>query len=548
MAGGDLHLQESASDGAEYRILTGNPTKTFFKTKYSKYTNFGLQKFRIDQEGQKNLTYQYESNIQFKMPRYADLLMDTYLIIKLPNIWSPIYCYDNSNNIPCEFQWIKNIGSQIIKEVTFTIGGTTIQKFSGTYLQNMVERDFDSKKKELYDIMIGNVKELYDPANYSDRVNDYPHAYKINDSSNNSIEPSIRSYNLYIPIHSWFTLLPSMALPLISLPNSQLMINFRLRPFSELYTIKRVDINDNNKIIRGKGLTNFPSQQIHRFIQQPPMSTINVKSDGNIDILIDDNGYYRNNNVYTDIHLVATQCFLENEEKSLFLENKQEYLIKKVYEYEFTNISKSCKLNLESNGLVSNWMWFVQRDDVGKRNEWSNYTNWPFENIIPYTLIPHTISGENFKITGDVPTQYQQTFQKELIKDFAIIADGTYRENSFPGEVYSRLEKYARTNGNSKEGLYHYNFSLATDNTKYQPSGAFNTNRFKNIEFEVNLYENPPFEKSVLMNDVCAPSSGDIIAETPNQSIYKYNYNLFVMEERYNILQIQYGSAYLLYN
>ena len=31
-------------------------------------------------------------------------------------------------------------------------------------------------------------------------------------------------------------------------------------------------------------------------------------------------------------------------------------------------------------------MWFSQRDDVYKRNEWSNYTNWPYENIIPNNL------------------------------------------------------------------------------------------------------------------------------------------------------------------
>ena len=34
-------------------ILNENPSKTFFKTTYAKYTNFGLQKFRIDVEGQK---------------------------------------------------------------------------------------------------------------------------------------------------------------------------------------------------------------------------------------------------------------------------------------------------------------------------------------------------------------------------------------------------------------------------------------------------------------------------------------------------------------
>jgi hypothetical protein len=45
MAGGLLNL---ISQGQQNIIITGNPTKTFYKTKYKKCTNFGLQKFRVD--------------------------------------------------------------------------------------------------------------------------------------------------------------------------------------------------------------------------------------------------------------------------------------------------------------------------------------------------------------------------------------------------------------------------------------------------------------------------------------------------------------------
>ena len=47
MAGGLLNL---IAYGNQNIIMNGNPTKSFFKTKYVKYTNFGLQKFRIDQQ------------------------------------------------------------------------------------------------------------------------------------------------------------------------------------------------------------------------------------------------------------------------------------------------------------------------------------------------------------------------------------------------------------------------------------------------------------------------------------------------------------------
>ena len=52
MAGGLLNI---VSTGNNNLILTGNPTKTFFKVTYSKYSNFGLQKFRIDYNGLREL-------------------------------------------------------------------------------------------------------------------------------------------------------------------------------------------------------------------------------------------------------------------------------------------------------------------------------------------------------------------------------------------------------------------------------------------------------------------------------------------------------------
>jgi hypothetical protein len=88
MGGGLLNL---ISYGNQNIILSGNPSKTFFKCVYLKYTNFGLQKFRIDCEGSNRKLRETEtSTFKFKVPRYADLLMDTYLVMDLPNIWSPI--------------------------------------------------------------------------------------------------------------------------------------------------------------------------------------------------------------------------------------------------------------------------------------------------------------------------------------------------------------------------------------------------------------------------------------------------------------------------
>lgn len=568
MAGGLLNL---IALGNQNIILTGNPTKSFFKSTYSKYTNFGLQKFRLDQIGQTELDVTKISKFSFKIMRYGDLLMDIYLVIKLPRIWSPVLKYSytdidtNYEYRPYEFKWIKNIGCQIIKEVNITIDGTTIQKFSGHYLQNIVERDYDANKKAIFDKMTGNINELNDPANFTNRNNNYPSAFNsIGVSPDISgIEPSIRDYNLYIPINSWFSMSSLMALPLICLQYSELVIDFTLRPINELYTIKDV-LYDNsinpipyNNVPQIQANQNNFVYQFKRFIHPPPVTDLAY----NIDT-------YRNYNtlINTNVHLICTQCFLEEAERKHFAKNSQSYLIREINEYNFEKVIKSNKIKIESKGLISSWMWYFQRSDVASRNEWSNYTNWLYEDKIPNDLvklkvdsqykyyIPHfsynSDISKNIYTTGQTPDLYSQTNQCEIMKNFAIICDGKYREQDFDSNIFSKLEKYNKSNGAcSKTGLYCYNFSLTTDPFKLQPNGAFNTNLFKTIEFEYNNYSNPPIDPINSNFSTICDETGAVIGVTKDPtSIYKYTYNLHVIEEKYNILLFQNGFAGLVYS
>ena len=50
-----------------------------------------MQKFRLDFNGSRKLRLNDRSTFTFKYPRYGDLVMDTYLVINLPHIWSPLY-------------------------------------------------------------------------------------------------------------------------------------------------------------------------------------------------------------------------------------------------------------------------------------------------------------------------------------------------------------------------------------------------------------------------------------------------------------------------
>jgi hypothetical protein len=156
MPGGLLNL---VSEGQQNIILNGNPEKTFWKTTYKKYTNFGKQTFRLDYEGTPTLNLTTESTFVFKVKRYADLLMDCYISIAMPTIWSPIFppqtvVQSDGTTIYTDwasygFKWIDNLGAQMIDRITITCGNQKLQEYSGRYILAYVQRDFSGQMREL---------------------------------------------------------------------------------------------------------------------------------------------------------------------------------------------------------------------------------------------------------------------------------------------------------------------------------------------------------------------------------------------------------------
>ena len=74
--------------------------------------------------------------------------------------------------------------------------------------------------------------------------------------------------------------------------------------------------------------------------------------------------------------------------------------------------------------------------------------------------------------------------KKDIMINWGLLCDGKVRETVLPEGLVNLVEKYVRTSGNGKDGLYCYNFCLNTDPFQNQPSGAMNLSKFTNIEFE----------------------------------------------------------------
>ena len=136
---------------------------------------------------------------------------------------------------------------------------------------------------------------------------------------------------------------------------------------------------------------------------------------------------------------------------------------------------------------------------------------------------------------------------KEILIALGILLDGQYRENVLPSGVFNFVEKYVRTSGNAPPGLYCYNFCLDTNQMNPNPSGAMNMSRFTNVQFEFTTIV-PPVDPYAQVLTICDPTTGELVGiNKPTWRIYDYNFNMYLMEERVNMVTFVGGNAGLLY-
>jgi hypothetical protein len=545
MVGGVLNL---IAMGNQNLIIHGNPQKTHWSSTYKRITNFGMQNFRLDFDGLRQMGTSTETVYQFKIKRYAELLMDTYFVIQIPDIYSPIYPAGSTDNdppkwVPYEFKWIKNLGAMMIKSIKFTIGGNLIQQLNGADIVALANRDLTSTQKQKWNEMVGNTVDLYDPANAFGRVNTYPNSI-FNDGLPQ--EPSIRGKQLRVPLPIWWGFTSQQAFPLVALQYNMLQIEVTLRPIRELYQIRDVLDSGNEYPVIAPNMTVL-QHQFYRFIQQPPNVTLTYSTLGT--------------SWNENTHLSCQYCFLSDEESKMFAANPQKYLVKEYHQTIFKHVSITDKVWLQnSSGLVLNWMFMFQRADVDTRNEWSNFTNWPYD-YLPYNILPlpnemaispydaHRGYGLNpdgslSKLfgTGD----YKNENQKNILTQFGITFDGSVREEVRPANIYLQDQQYLASHGYGStglEGLYCYNFCLHTSPFQLQPSGAINLSKYSKIEFEFTTIT-PALDPNSTFLVICDPNSS--LQLGVNKSMYKlydYTFDLHVIEERYNVLTFLSGNA-----
>jgi len=131
--------------------------------------------------------------------RNGDLIHKVYLQVDLPALTHG-----------AAIHWHPYVGHNLIEEVSIEIGGQTIDKHYGSWLNIWNELTQTAEKDDGYKTMVGNSSDL------------------TTDGT------SIDGKTLYIPLQFWFCRNPGLALPLIALQYHEVKFNLTFAPLASL--------------------------------------------------------------------------------------------------------------------------------------------------------------------------------------------------------------------------------------------------------------------------------------------------------------------------
>ena len=285
MAGGLLQL---VSVGAQDVFLTSNPKVTFFKVLYRRHTIFAVESIEQFFKG----TIDFGRQGIAELSRSGDLVSQAILRVVLPNV---VFSGDFEDRAKAQFAWVKNIGHALIDEVSFDIGGTTIDKQYGAWMNIWKELSLDNGKKAALSKMLGDVPELTSISTLS-----------ADDGSKNTLK---KSYPLYIPLQFYFCRNYGLALPLVALQYHQVILKVKFRPFHQLAIM-------NEATAKGVG-----------------------------DLKLDDTS------LYVDF------IYLDDDERQRFAQKSHEYLIEQTQHTSDSVTNTSVKSKLSFNHPVKSVTW-----------------------------------------------------------------------------------------------------------------------------------------------------------------------------------------------
>lgn len=186
-------LLQLASLSSQDVYITGNPEITLFKKTYLKYTNFSIETVQNTfTQGSLSLSTSFSSIVSTSiLEKTGDLIHKIVLVLELSQVSSIV-----------EWGYVDKLGHAIIDYIDIVIGGTTVDRQYGDFIDFTQRLNKDRSQTDNYNKLIGNIPELK------------------NFSTNHP------AYKLFIPLEFWTSKTTSSTFPILCLKND---LNFEIK-------------------------------------------------------------------------------------------------------------------------------------------------------------------------------------------------------------------------------------------------------------------------------------------------------------------------------
>ena len=565
-------LMQLVNKGAQDQLVTGSPSFTHFRSVYKRHTEFAMEHFRLDfRSTNLDLSPTIPKSMRVKVDRNAQLLHDCYVHVSLPDIYSPIAritpglhpeLAPDATGIGYEFQWIPNIGYNMINSVSVLVNGTAIVTHTGEWLKVYSYITHSANKRKIVDGMIGNVVEMYDPANAGDRNNQYPHSIT---TPTTKAQPSILGRDLVIPLHFWFCEDIGNALPLVALQYSEIEIVVEFASIYDLFTVRDVRDSSTSAFSQSAVGTKTFGQRIRADPTFPEFNLNNFLSCPTV------SGAPENSSLVAwalNPYIEANYIFLGDSELVQVAKSDNSFKIKEVRPVVVPGLyGAGNDIELVLVNLCTRVVWTAQRSDAAATNDVDNYTN---QLKVPYGVYQNVYAMTPWYSSGVAVGENRSA--TDILIDGVVVFDGAERFKTKTYDFFKYVENYRHHTGSGIPGIYTYSFAL--DHDTHQPSGHVNGSMFNKTILRLTV-QNPPVSdnqrvvvgcvlKSTALSSaprgVSSNSPGDIIGQglRPDQVITvvsksseltrSYTYTVKVYVESYNFLRVTRGIANVVFS
>ena len=485
--GGLVSLVAYASQNV---ILSGNPDMTFFYKTFKKYSHFSLETTTKLLDGITSISYDKSVQLKGRVDRVGDLLTDMYFSFDLPAIFSK-YQSINPTTGPLtqqEFQWVRNVGAAAIESVYISVGGTKVQEFTGEYIMAKAKIDYSYDKYEKWRVLVGDLPELYDPANgtYGTKTatgGQYPTVYYDITNPVQTNTPSIPAYTVTVPLPFWFSE-EGQAIPLTGLQYHTVDITINLAPARTLYTT--LDLSG-NRMAPGYRIAP-PTQNVQLNI--PEFANIDISNTQIKNFLTDISSVLPPLNTWAlNPTLHTTYAFLTDDERTKFATTPLAYLVRQVTLVPFNEIIGNQLLQLEVHNPLTRLIFLPRRSDsVLYKNYMTNYTNWWNYPQRPkvYTNVQDDIMLVEKEYASGILVPNSQ---KDIIQFLRVLANGNEIQELKPITYYTQLTPFKYLGGGANTNIPVFTFELLEPSS--QPSGTLNSSAIRKLQIDLQVYPLP---------------------------------------------------------